>query len=200
MVTDIGLMAMILAFACGLYSIVAAVYGAQNRREDWVTSARNAALVIAPLLTLAALLIVYSNLTGNYRLEYTSHVSSRSTPTILKITALWGGQNGSLLFWSWLMSVFVAGVMLRKWDKNRDLMAYVIVVAELVQVFFLMLVVLFANPFAKLWQTPAGEIQGAVFGVSPAFNTLHSLRLDSLATLFAPHGSIPFAPADGRGL
>ncbi len=201
MVTDIGLVAVLLAFASGIYSIVAAVYGARNQREDWATSARNAALVIAPLLTLAALLVIYSNLTGNFRLEYTAHVSSRSTPTILKITALWGGQNGSLLFWSWLMSMFVAGVMLRKWDKNRDLMPYVIAVAEIIQVFFLALVVLFANPFAKLWQTPQGDIVGAVFGASSLFTTLNSIGLSGIAqTLFAPAGSLPFTPADGQGL
>jgi cytochrome c-type biogenesis protein CcmF len=201
MITDIGLVAVLLAFASGVYSIAAAVYGARNRREDWIASARNAALVIAPLLTLAALLIIYSNLTGNYRLEYTAHVSSRSTPTILKITALWGGQNGSLLFWSWLMSMFVAGVMLRKWDKNRDLMAYVIAVAEITQVFFLALVVLFANPFAKLWQTPQGDIVGAVFGASSLFTTLSSIGFSGIAqTLFAPAGSLPFTPADGQGL
>ncbi len=201
MVTDIGLMALILALVCGVYSVVATVYGTIHKRGDWVMSARNAALVIAPLLTLAALLIVYSNLTGNYRLEYTSQVSSQSTPTVLKITALWGGQNGSLLFWSWLMSLFVAGVMLRKWDKDRDLMPYVIAVAEVIQVFFLMLVVLFANPFARLWQYPTGEIRGAVFGASTAFAALSDIGLSGLAqTLFAPWGSLPFTPADGRGL
>ena len=201
MVTDIGLIAVLLAFAAGIYSIVAAVYGAQSRRDDWVTSARNAALVVAPLLTLASLMIVYSNLVGNYRLEYTAHVSSRATPAILKITALWGGQNGSLLFWSWLMSVFAAGVMLRKWDKNRDLMPYVIAVTEVIQVFFLALVVLFANPFAKLWQTPTGDIVGAVFGASTLFATLSRIGFSGIAqTWFAPVGSLPFTPADGQGL
>ena len=82
MITDVGLIAVLLSFAASVYSIAAAVYGARNKREDWVTSARNAALVIAPLLTLASLLIIYSNLTNNYRLEYTAHVSSRSTPTV----------------------------------------------------------------------------------------------------------------------
>jgi cytochrome c-type biogenesis protein CcmF len=201
MFTDIGLIAVLLAFVSGIYAIIAAVYGARNQRDDWATSARNAALMIAPLLTLSALMIIYSNLTGNFRLEYTSHVSSLSTPTILKITALWGGQNGSLLFWSWLMSIFVAGVMLRKWDKNRDLMPYVIAVAEITQTFFLALVVLFANPFAKLWQTPAGDIVGAVFGASSLFTSLSSLGFSGIAqTLFAPLGSLPFTPADGQGL
>jgi cytochrome c-type biogenesis protein CcmF len=201
MLTDIGLIAVLLAFASGIYAIVAAVYGARNGRNDWAMSARNAALAIAPLLTLAALTIVYANLTGDFRLEYTSHVSSRSTPTILKITALWGGQNGSLLFWSWLMSIFVAGVMLRKWDKDRDLMPYVITIAEITQTFFLTLVVLFANPFAKLWQTPAGNIVGAVFGASSLFTSLSNLGFPGIAqTLFAPLGSVPFTLADGQGL
>jgi cytochrome c-type biogenesis protein CcmF len=40
--------------------------------------------------------------------------------TFLKITALWGGQQGSVLFWAWLMSGFVAAVLLRKWQRDKD--------------------------------------------------------------------------------
>ncbi len=201
MITDIGLISLLLALVASVYAIAAAIHGARSHREDWVKSARNAVLVITPLLTLSALLIIYSNLTNNFRLEYTAHVTSISTPAILKITALWGGQNGSLLFWSWLMSMFVAGVMARKWDKNRDLMAYVIAVAEITQAFFIALVVLFANPFAKLWQTPTGDIVGAVLGASGLFSTLSSIGFSGIAqTLFAPLGSLPYTPLDGQGL
>jgi cytochrome c-type biogenesis protein CcmF len=201
MITDIGLITLLLAYVASVYAVAAAVHGARNHREDWVKSARNAVLVIAPLLTLSALLIIYSNLTNNFRLDYTAHVTSISTPAILKITALWGGQNGSLLFWSWLMSMFAAGVMVRKWDKNRDLMAYVIAISEITQAFFIALVVLFANPFAKLWETPAGDIVGAVIGPSGLFTTLSNIGFSGVAqTLFAPLGSLPYTPLDGQGL
>ena len=52
-----------------------------------------------PLITVSCLTIIYANLTNDYSLEYTYRVSNSTTPTFLRITALWGGQNGSILFW-----------------------------------------------------------------------------------------------------
>ena len=49
-------------------------------------------------------------------------------PTYLKVTALWGGQAGSLVFWSWLMSAFASAVSLRNWDRDREFLPWVIVV------------------------------------------------------------------------
>ena len=95
----------------------------------------------------------------------------------LKVTA-WGGQAGSLLFWSWLMSAFVSLVTLRKWDRDREFLPWVIAVACITMAFFIGLNVFFENPFAQLYQTSAG--------VQP-----HT---------FQPAESILFTPTDGRGL
>ncbi len=70
-------------------------------------------------------------------------------PTYLKITAWWGGQAGSLVFWSWLMSAFASLVTLRKWDRDREFLPWVIVVTSLTTAFFLGLVVFYENPFAR---------------------------------------------------
>ena len=80
-------------------------------------------------------------------------VTSRSMPTYLKVTAWWGGQAGSLVFWSWLMSAFASLVTLRKWDRDREFLPWVIVVTSITTAFFLGLVVFYENPFARFWQT-----------------------------------------------
>ncbi|MER3458108.1 MAG: cytochrome C biogenesis protein, partial [Chloroflexota bacterium] len=103
-------------------------------------SARNAAVAVLPLLTLASLTVIVSLVRGDFHLAYVVNTSNRAMPTFLKVTALWGGQNGSILFWSWLMSAFAFGVMLRKWDRDRELMPYVIAVTMITQAFFIGLV------------------------------------------------------------
>ncbi|MER3515233.1 MAG: hypothetical protein C4310_13295, partial [Chloroflexota bacterium] len=125
-------------------------------------SARNAAVAVLPLLTLASLTVIVSLVRGDFHLAYVVNTSNRAMPTFLKVTALWGGQNGSILFWSWLMSAFAFGVMLRKWDRDRELMPYVIAVTMITQAFFIGLVLFFANPFAKYWELPSGDIVSAV--------------------------------------
>ena len=74
------------------------------------------------LLTLASLIVVYLLVTLDFSVHYVWDVSSRAMSPFLRVTALWGGQPGSLLFWAWLMSGFIAAVLLRKWRENRELM------------------------------------------------------------------------------
>src|SRR5512135_1257430 len=105
MITDLGLIALVIAALVAIYAFVMAILGGTQKRPAYTESARRAAIVVMPLLTLACLAIIYSNLVGDYSVEYTYRVSSSTTPTFLRITALWGGQNGSILFWNWLMSL-----------------------------------------------------------------------------------------------
>ena len=74
-------------------------------------------------------------------------------PVYLKIAALWGGQEGSLLFWCWLLSGFTFLALIRKWKRERELMPWVIVVTMFTQFFFLFLVLFFENPFHRYFIT-----------------------------------------------
>ena len=75
-------------------------------------------LLTFPLLTLAALSIVYLLVSGSYEVEYIAEVTSNSMPLYLRVTALWGGQEGSLLFWCWLLSGFSFIALVRQWNQK----------------------------------------------------------------------------------
>ncbi len=179
MIPDLGLIALVLAALAAIYGFVMAILGGTQKRPAYIESARRAAVVVMPLLTLACLAIIYSNLTGNYSLEYTYRVSNNTTPAFLRITALWGGQNGSILFWNWLMSLYIFFVFLRPWKGNRDLLPWVITVSIGTQAFFILLTIFFANPFARLYADAVGNVSAAVF---------------------QPAGLTAFTPPDGQGL
>ena len=179
MVANFGYGALIIALLVSLYGIGAAFYGVRKNNRGWVNSARNAMLLTWPLVTLAALSIIYLLVTNHYEVEYVSSVTSNSMPFYLKVTALWGGQAGSLIFWSWLMSGFASAVTLRKWDRDREFLPWVIIVSLVTLAFFLSLSIFFENPFESLWQTPTGNIT---------------------KSMLMPAGAIPFIPADGSGL
>ncbi|MFQ5814282.1 MAG: heme lyase CcmF/NrfE family subunit, partial [Anaerolineae bacterium] len=111
---------------------------------------------------------------------------------LLKATALWGGQAGSILFWTWLMSLFAATAIARKWDIEhvpgadkptiglRQFMAWVIVVTMLTLLFFQALALFITNPFDRIWHDPAsGQI---------------------VEQLWQPAGFLPLVPRDGQGL
>ncbi len=150
MIPDIGLLATWLALIGAVGAVLMALYGYWSQESRWIESARRAAIVVWPLLTLAALALEYALLTGDFSLNYVANVSSRDMPTLLKITALWGGQDGSILFWAWLMSTFTFVLMLRRWDQDHDLLPHVIVVTMGTLAFFIALDLFASNPFKRL--------------------------------------------------
>ncbi|NUQ85536.1 MAG: heme lyase CcmF/NrfE family subunit [Anaerolineales bacterium] len=179
MIADFGFGVLLVAFLASLYSVIAALYGEFNKIPAMVESARRAMLLTWPLLTLAAGILVYLLVNDHYEVKFVYEVTSRAMPTYLKVTAWWGGQAGSLLFWSWLMSAFASLVTLRKWDRDREFLPWVIVVASVTLAFFIGMNLFFENPFRQFYQTFNNEIA---------------------AYTFQPANSILFTPADGQGL
>ena len=179
MITDLGYGTLALTFFLSIYGILAAVWGVQKRRPDWIDSARNAMLLTFPLLTLSSLSLIYLLVNGHYEVEYVASVTSNSMPLYLRITALWGGQAGSLLFWSWLMAAFASAVTLRNWERDREFLPWVIVVSLTTLAFFLGLTLFVENPFDRLWLLPSGI---------------------AIKSFFAPEGAIPYFQSDGKGL
>ncbi len=154
MIPDLGYAALLLALVAAVYSAVAAYYGKHTNQPRWVESARNATIATFPLIAIACLLMIYSLVQGDFSVEYVWRVSSIEMPTYLKVTALWGGQAGSLLFWNFLLSIFTAASMARNWSKQRELMPYALMVASFTQIFFLGISLFVENPFARLAVIP----------------------------------------------
>ena len=135
MISNVSYLILLLALACAAYAAIMALLSVWRQRPGWLASAHRAAL-----LTVAS-------------------VSNRTMPLYLKITAVWGGQSGSLLFWAWLMASFGGAAMLRKWERDHALLPYVIIVMMVTLAFFLGLAAVFENPFARLWQTTKQKLR-----------------------------------------
>lgn len=154
MIADVGFIAILLAFLVSVYATIVALYGNLRQSPRWIESGRNAAIIAFPLVTIACGLMIYALVTGQFYIQYVAEVTSRDTSTILKVTALWGSQTGSILFWNFLLTGFTAAAMARKWQEEKELMPYVIVVAAFSQAFFLFISVFLENPFARIASIP----------------------------------------------
>lgn len=155
MIADIGRISLLLAFVAAAYATLASLIGYGQDRAAATASARNAILVIFPLVGIASLAIIYSLVVGDFSLEYVASVSSLGMPTYLKITALWGGQAGSILFWNLLLAVFLFAAMLRQWRGEEHLVPLVVFVLAVTQGFFLLVTNFLENPFNRLAMIPA---------------------------------------------
>ena len=149
MLADFGYIALVLAFLVAAYAIGAAWYGNRTNQPYLVQSARNAVILTLPLTLIANLVMVALLLGNDFAVQYVWRVSSLETPTVLKVTALWGGQAGSLLFWNLMLAVFTASAMARNWGRQQQLVAYALIVASITQVFFLGISAFIENPFVR---------------------------------------------------
>ena len=151
----VGYAALLLALAASLYSAIAYITGARGERRTLIGTARGSLLVACGLVTLAVLVLLVALLTHSFQLDYVASYTSRATTLAYLVSALWAGNDGSMLFWVWLISIFATVVVLQRRDQNRELVPYASGIMMFVQAFFLIVLVFTANPFQSLGFSPA---------------------------------------------
>jgi len=161
---NLGTLAILLAFCFAVYAVAASVTGKWTKRPFLIHSAERAVYSLWVLLTVAAGLLVYALINGDFRLAYVASHSNRTMTTVYKFTAWWGGQEGSLLLWSWLLATYSSVVVYQNRRKFREMMPYVTAVLMTVETFFLILIAFVEKPFNVLMSgkgvIDAGDGQG----------------------------------------
>ena len=149
----LGNLSLQIAFVIAIAGIGIAIYSRASRREDLMEMANRSVLAVAILLTVAVIALLRELIISNFQVEYVAQYTSRNTPLNYKFTALWAGQDGSLLFWNWILSIYATFAVLQNRKRNLNLLPYAIATILVVQVFFLTLNNFIANPFELV---PAG--------------------------------------------
>src|SRR5215469_17798339 len=147
---NIGALSILLAFCLAVYAVVGSVIGRLKRNPFLVVSSERAVYSVWALLTIASALLIYSLLTGDFRMGYVTAHTDQTMPAIYKFTAWWGGQEGSLLLWAWLLATYSSVVMWQNRRKFREMMPYVTAVLMTVETFFLILISFVESPFKML--------------------------------------------------
>jgi cytochrome c-type biogenesis protein CcmF len=197
-----GSFALLLAFVCAVYAFVGGIAAILTRHPLLIKSTRQAGMATCCLIFLATFSLEYLFFSDNFSVAYVVSHSNRDLSTFYKIAALWSGMEGSLLFWSFLLAIYVFSVLIAYRNKNGELMPYVGVVMAGVQLFFLMLNNFAESPFKALASPGAGGIlnyvaRGDGNGLNPLLQypemVIHPPNLYSGYTGF----TIPFAFALG---
>ena len=145
-----GALAVILAFCISIYAILSSVVGRLKRRPFLIISGERAVYAVWFLITCATGILVYNFFISNFSFAYVASHSNRDMQGLYKMAALWGGQEGSLLFWSFLLSTYAAMVVFTNRRRHRELMPYVVAIISTVQTFFLTLNAFVVSPFQML--------------------------------------------------
>jgi cytochrome c-type biogenesis protein CcmF len=171
---QIGYFALVLALISAAYTLLASIVSIKKQRKQWLCSAAHALQAIAGLFTLAVFVLLYLLLRRDFQIAYVASYTNISLAPIYVLSALWAGQEGSLLFWGWMLSLCSAifiwkvtspPIPLSDWrggmrgsgeckDKSTSELSYIYLVFALVLGFFLTLQIFAENPFRQLQLLP----------------------------------------------
>ena len=186
--TELGEYALWIALPITIWGGVLAFLGGRWQRGDLVLSAERSLYVVLALTVVASAGIIAAFLGNRYEYWYVYNYSSRDLPTYFKVTGLWAGQRGSLLFWALNLSFFSALAVWFNRKRNRELMPYVTGTLLSVIAFFLIITLFITPPFEQLAFTPA-DGRGLNPQLQNYWMTIHPPTLYLGFTAF----TIPFA-------
>ena len=152
--SEIGPLAIGMAFVVSLYGLAAPLLGKALKRQELVRSGSAAVYANFLLLSVASAALLQALLTRDFGNAYVASYTSKDLGFWYTLSALWAGQAGSLLFWALLLTGFTALVVWRQ-SVYRELMPYVIATLMGTSAFFTMLLAFVSSPFARVPFTPA---------------------------------------------
>ncbi len=166
---SLGYYLLLSAFVVCAYAFAASVAGARRRSTRLIESGIGAFYFVAAIMTAASAIIVYAFVVGDYSIKYVQRYSDSVQPLFFKITSYWGGLDGSIMFWVFLLSCFGSAAVFVNRERHRELIPYVVAVISTVQMFFLFLMIVHNNPFSTyLTESPT---DGA--GLSPLLQNFY---------------------------
>ena len=152
----LGSFLLLATFVVCSYAATASVVGARRGSRALIDSGIGAFHLVTAFMTVASAVMINAFLTNDFSIKYVAHYSDRIQPLFYKITAYWGGLDGSIMFWVFLLSIFGSIAVHVNRIQYRELIPYVVATIAGVQMFFLYLMVVHNSPFTTfLTPTPA---------------------------------------------
>jgi cytochrome c-type biogenesis protein CcmF len=190
MIPVIGGLALNLALGLSIITIILLSFHLRTGDNRLYLSGQRAALAVSLVSFFATFVLAQLLLSSNFDVDYVAHYTSLETPTIYKLTALWAGQAGSLLFWLFILSIYGVVAILQNRRTQQKLMPWIMIVIATVQLFFLILVNFVSNPFVP---TDADFILANGLGLNPLLQNATMVIHPPLLYLGYVGFTIPFA-------
>src|SRR5574338_198132 len=156
----LGTFLLLASFVVCAYAVAASVVGARRRSRRLVESGVGAFYFVAALMTVASGVMVHAFVTSNYAIKYVQRYSDSAQPLAYKIASYWGGLDGSIMFWVFLLAVFGSLAVYLNRERHRELIPWVVAVIAATEMFFIFLMIVHNNPFSTFLTPPPVEGRG----------------------------------------
>ena len=157
---SLGSYLLLTAFVVCAYAASISVAGARRRSRRLIESGVGAFYLTAAVMVAASAVMIYSFVVGDYTIKYVQHESDSVQPLFYRLTSYWGGLDGSIMFWVFLLSIFGSAAVYVNRERHRELVPYVVAIISIVEAFFLSLMVIHHNPFETFMTATPADGQG----------------------------------------
>ncbi len=154
MIPELGQFALILALCTAVVMAVIPLIGSFTGRSGWMDMARPAAAAQLFFAFLAYACLTWSFISHDFSVLYVANTSNLSLPLMYRISGVWGGHEGSILFWCFILAVWTGAVAVFSRSLPQVLLARVLSVLGLISIGFLRFGLLTSNPFERIFPVP----------------------------------------------
>ena len=155
MIPELGHFALILSLFVALALGILTVAGGQTGRRDWIALARPGTQALWLLTAVAYGCLTYAFYTNDFSVVYVVQHSNSGLPAMYRIAGVWGGHEGSLLLWHFMLTSWMMAVSLFSRQLPDAMVSRVLGILGLVAVGFLLFMLVTSNPFLRLIDIPA---------------------------------------------
>ncbi len=154
LISILGVVFISIALAASLIAGILICLGLCKKIDRWLVTGRRILLGGTLLLSLAVILLLAALATNQFQIKAVAQYSSRDLPFYLKLTAIWAGQEGSLLLWAFLQTLFASIIAAKTKVEGKPLDGWAVVILSFIAAFFIGMTLFFSNPFQTISPTP----------------------------------------------
>ena len=147
---ELGLMALVLAFCMALLQSIIPLAGSFTGKLRWMAMGRTLTYGQFAFVLLSFLCLMYAFVSDDFSVAYVANHSNSLLPLHYKITATWGGHEGSLLLWILVLAGWNQAVAMRSYRLPHELAARVLSVMGMISVGFTLFILFTSNPFERI--------------------------------------------------
>jgi cytochrome c-type biogenesis protein CcmF len=157
MVPEYGHLALIIAFILSIILAVVPILGTFTGRVIWMNAGRPLAAGMFIFTLIAFIVLVYAFLQDDFTVKYVASHSNTLLPTFYKVTAVWGGHEGSVLLWALVLAGWTIAVAMFSSELPLQVLSRVLSVMGGISAGFLAFILFTSNPFDRLLPNPVKE-------------------------------------------
>jgi len=192
MIIDFGYYSLIASLALSVYIVIACLLGIRSNSSNLIRTVRYSFVTIFLLSLVSYGALTYAFAFNDFSVKFVAEHSSTDLPMFYKVTAVWGGMDGSLLLWQFVLSIYSAIVVVLYHRTHKEVLPHTMLVLGAIAFFLLFMLVGWSNPMARLYPVPA-EGQG----LNPLLQNLGMVYHPPTLYLGFIGFTIPFAFAMG---